>query len=215
MRRRGAGGNNRLEYITDGLVFHMDGLNKGSNPNYWTDTVGGLQFAYVTGVTPSNNGIVFESEHNPFIRSNTGIDFPCRTHTIEIVCSRIRGMLFFNSSEGQIALGMLGDTLLYGVKYYMAPIPIVNRNIPSCISICDGAAAINGVSAQGSGNVTFWSDDSSNVITIGGRSLRPDYNFVGTIYDIRIYNRKLSIEEMIYNQKIDNDRYSLGILFQE
>lgn len=67
MRRRGAGGNNRLEYITDGLVFHMDGLNKGSNPNYWTDTVGGLQFAYVTGVTPSNNGIVFESKHEPLL----------------------------------------------------------------------------------------------------------------------------------------------------
>lgn len=124
-------------------------------------------------------------------------------------------MLFFNSLEYQIALGMLGDTLLYGVRNSMEPIPIVNRNIPSCISICDGAAAINGVSAQGSGTVTFWSGDSSNVITIGGRSLRTDYKFVGTIYDIRIYNRKLSIEEMIYNQKIDNDRYSLGILFQE
>lgn len=215
MRRRGAGGNNRLEYITDGLVFHMDGLDKGSNSGYWTDTIGGLQFAYVNGVTPSNNGVFFASGHEPFVRPNTDADFPYATHTIEIVCSSINGILFFNSASGQIALGRLQNGLIYGVGNPTTPIPIVNGDIQSCISVSDSKSVINGVSVQRSGSPTSWSVDSSNVITIGGRSLRTDYKFVGTIYDIRIYNRRLSIEEMIYNQKIDNDRYSLGILFQE
>lgn len=32
-------------YITDGLVFHLDGINKGAKEGMWVDLVSGVEFA--------------------------------------------------------------------------------------------------------------------------------------------------------------------------
>ena len=36
-------------------------------------------------------------------------------------------------------------------------------------------------------------------------------NFNGIIHSIRIYNRSLTLEERLYNQKVDNIRFNLGL----
>lgn len=48
-------------YITDGLVFYLDGINKGTNEGKWTDLAGGVQWTNY-GATSLENGWSFANE---------------------------------------------------------------------------------------------------------------------------------------------------------
>lgn len=49
-------------------------------------------------------------------------------------------------------------------------------------------------------------------VRIGGRASGGSaYPYVGTVHSIRLYNRKLTEEEMLFNHQVDNERFNLGL----
>ena len=70
------------EYVQSGLVFWLDGLNKGSSDgSEWIDRIGGVVFENV-GATPIRNGYSFESGNE--LRTTTRVRYPSVSSTIEV-----------------------------------------------------------------------------------------------------------------------------------
>jgi hypothetical protein len=61
-----------LQYISDGLIFELDGLDKGSTSSYcWVDKVGGKTFTNAGGVEELNNGFRFNGTSTSYLYGNT------------------------------------------------------------------------------------------------------------------------------------------------
>jgi hypothetical protein len=77
-----------LQYISDGLIFELDGLDKGSTSSYcWVDKVGGKTFTNAGGVEELSNGFRFNGTSTSYLNAdfNTLTDVNYVSCTIEIV----------------------------------------------------------------------------------------------------------------------------------
>lgn len=195
-------------YITDGLIFHLDGIDRGtSDSNKWVDLVGNKEFTlynctigdnYVQFNGTNSYGIYNEAWANPDV-------------TIEIVAIAQSSSLGFAYAEREAMFGALTSTYFYfrysegGYKGGVAASGI-------CNSANSSAAVINGVDRSSSLVASNYGGNStSGYVCIGKRdAFTPNY-FKGKIFAIREYNRKLSASEMIENQRVDNVRFNLGL----
>ena len=101
------------EYVTDGLILHLDGLNQGSESGVWTDTVGNKRFVLTGGPVVTENGVIFHTA-NDTLTSNanygyyesgngTQFDWPASSYTIE-VCFTTTDQ--FDNSKSNIFFGI-------------------------------------------------------------------------------------------------------------
>jgi hypothetical protein len=76
-----------LQYISDGLIFELDGLDKGSTGSYcWVDKVGGKTFTNAGGVEELNNGFRFNRTSTSYLDCNTTLTSTTYNQcTIEVV----------------------------------------------------------------------------------------------------------------------------------
>ena len=120
--------------------------------------------------------------------------------------------LFTQKVNNGIIWGTNGAGTQYISSVYTAS-PIFPRNTgPECItaSIRTGLMYKNGESVSTSSTTSkFGTIPTYNCI--GYSDAATNWSFKGKIYSIRIYNRQLSAAEMVYNQKIDNKRFNLGL----
>ena len=210
-RRRymGGGGGAPTDYIRNGLVFHLDGIDKGENEGYWTDLVGGCKYSLpASGVTSIANGVEFTSMVTmPLVNGTVpnGTD-----KTIEVV-------VFKKSGSGTPAgvfqvntVATSGDIAVYfndnHKNVFMQRRKCVYEspalNVLSRYSYNLDVCCVNEV--QG----TFSDSDYWSVQTPGvGSGYKNTRGMIGIIHSIRIYDRKLSLNEMIANQKYDLIRF--------
>ena len=212
--------NEPTSYITDGLVLWLDGLNRGNVSGEWHDLIDSTNIVTLTGdYIELSNGIDFTgSDYGSFskqllINSNTG--------TIEI-CVEIKSLT--NTLLPIVCMGgnfKLGSAVSYNTSY-------------------NGTQMRYYYSGSGSGGQTYIFNDTFSILTASanddlaiankyyegylvnsnfssyiqkGFAIRGAGNqkFIGIIYAVRMYNRKLSKSEMINNQRMDNKRYNLGL----
>ena len=190
-------------YIQDGLIFHLDGIYKGDNTNAWTDLVSGLYFPYVNGVSSLSKGVDFASVHSMF-KATGSINWPFKDCTLEICVSSINNMMIFDSRPGQIALGVYAGRLLFGnLNNDSNSVSYTHGNESSTLSIQYGIGYQNGVNITAARN-TFWIQGGDG-ITLGSRGTTS--NYTGIIYDVRVYNRNLTQDEVLHNYQIDYKRF--------
>lgn len=210
-------------YITDGLVFHLDGQNQGDTPGHWIDRVGGVDFE-LTNATDTQNGVDFTLE--PFVQglASENIDIIASQGTIEgcitahsTFANAIRSILIQGTSSKSLMTlqysatsnGFLlanGTTNTGGIDGYVFP-----DGIPSSghvlISANNDRAVINGNQVTGRIN-THTVDLTTNECRLGfNASSSIQRTADAKIHSLRIYNRKLTINEMMQNQRIDNAKY--------
>lgn len=206
-----------IPYIDNGLVFYLDGINKGANADAWTDLIGGIVFQN-SGATELANG--WETGSGKKLINSGTLYFPSNTCTIEAALVRedyfVGGQIdVFNSLSSGATVLSFDQTYVYMARYQngngrisCGPQGLYNGTpLPVCISARYGMAVVNGS--------TFTNVSTSNIGTatynsIGSRG-NNNYPLIGKIHAIRIYNRQLSAAEMLYNQQIDNDRFNLGL----
>lgn len=207
-------------YIQDGLVFWLDGINRGTNPGIWTDLIGGLQF------TPDDDSVLFE-ENSVFCPENKGLYYngqiyaPLASYTIE---AAIYGRL---GSNAYFTTGYANNTQMMGIGSYggygvmsagganngiRAP-----RDIPhnrDANRIMSGNVLVNisnfEVNTPFSNSDSVWAE-TTGISTVGRGRCYGQSSTPKRIYSIRIYNRQLSVEEILHNQQIDNERFNLGL----
>ena len=210
-RRRVYGSKKEDTYIQDGLIFWLDGINKGNDPTAWTDLIGGYTFPYSEGAVIESNGVA-----NIYSKSvQQAFHAPANTHTIEGVsnyCSTPYGILLYGKQSGDVVLanggGIIttGNSINFGEQCRMFK---TNLRTPTTVSCHDDFLMLNG-NIHTYTEVTNWAQGYGSGFVIGGR-YSYGYKNTSKIYSIRIYNRRLTEEEMLHNQRIDNVRFNLGL----
>lgn len=188
-------------YIADGLVFHLDGIDKGANEGAWTDLVSGIIYT-PDGDTRFNYDSVVGS-----LTSNDGINITDKEATIEATWKKNnnedKAFTFYNQKiQGNIINGI-------GVKglhlsntnpriSYSPPINLRVSTEPHSVSsnanlaLLDRDTLLNRTTGD-----YFYPSTSNSAVN------RPDI----TLYSLRIYDRLLTENEMRHNQEVDYDRF--------
>lgn len=208
-RRRVCGGKAEgLEYIQDGLIFWLDGINKGNDPTAWTDLVDGI---VLTG-----NATVRDDcfEFNGSQKLSSSVELPPSPnylYTVEVCAQNESPVGVIIASGNWNTAGNIFLSLENGQLYNYSNAGNFDKNNLIGLyaaSFTSSYYVVNGVQrVPGGGGKINW---TNNGTVIGARSTNTKY-FKGRIYSIRVYNRILTGEEIIHNQRIDNVRFNLGL----
>ena len=203
------------EYVNDGLVLWLDGINIGSVRNKWVDLAGGHIFTNNNATFNTASGFVSFNGSNSYFENSTFSPPSSDVGTIEVVYEsksglNSAGIIFMPKSENStpcIAFGYNGSgKYVWSTKSGKT---MYNASTSGSISISKSGAYNNGYEMV-AGTNTYWSGSDSNNY-IGKRGSGTSYYFYGNIYCIRIYNRQLTKEEVLNNLAVDNQRFNLGI----
>ena len=207
-------GINEYSYIQNGLVFQLDGINRGTTDlTKWVDLIGNQEY-----VTISGDNATWGEDH---------LITPCEMFVADNEVIKTSGSTFeivFYESTGSV------NTILY-----------INRNTPSTLGFGFGRYSTNYLLTNNSGyrltiplttapfgNTYCFSYNGDSLLVVNGQRITNtgtvDYYLNNTnntrvaqrgnggrLYCIRKYNRKLTEEEMVFNQQIDNQRFNLGL----
>ena len=231
-------------YVQDGLVLHLDGIDKGNVANQWTDLINGVDFPN-HGATELENGWQFDGvdDYMGYLNDNSkSLNLKAGDCTIECCC-------YDNSLNNDSGTSHAGMAIIYLGQNNATGTNATNSVYLSLVYNAN-QRYINGVYVKGTTNV--WQDQKVDIVaehTIsvneergydnetslstlnanhwdsmnGGRTIgarwHPSLNravgfLLGKIFAIRIYNRILTETEMRQNQRVDNARFNLGISLQ-
>lgn len=210
LRRRQFGGKvSNDDYITDGLVFHLDCAD--ATTTEWVDKVGGYVFS-LNGVSldDTKGGVVF-SQGAYGVHIGTG-PFTASQYIIEAVFKfndnpvNPNQGVFTNQINDGIALGTYQYKIWTSIGTQKALWDYISNNDTHTISVNPNTSCYINKTAQGKGNLDSFGKANKADMYIGCRALNA-YPFNGVIYQIRIYDRALTEEEILHNQDIDMRRY--------
>ena len=199
-------------YVTENMIVHFDGIDKGGDSSSWTDIISGtLKFPYSEHSTIESNCIHMDGQGSLVASS-----FVPSRYQFEICAKNI------NSGTGAIyCSGRQDDNccIVQSDGFYTCPSGWGNivwkvNSRPDIIvmSHCGNnkPKMLNGVIYPGT-TVYRGYDVNNNITTLGGRN-NSDY-IECMVYSIRIYSRQLTESEMMHNQRVDNERFNMGLTF--
>lgn len=209
-------------YIQDGLVFWLD-AEDWAGGSTWTERKNGYVFQN-NGVAKVNNYAYFGGSQS----LNCNADAPGTLYTqgtIEVVFQQDHLQEFQNQfiyradfkSEnfcfGWNNYSGINNSLWlknanYGGKTLMYDFNTASEK--KVISANLGVIYQNLVSRQLIQQGSYVSYNGTNKTWIGQRGNGQQY-YKGKLYCIRIYNRQLTGDEILYNQGVDNARFKLGL----
>jgi len=200
-------------YIKNGKIFHLDGIDIGEVANSWVDIVNNVVYANVSA-TRLTDGWSFSSSK----MTSAPNYFPASSnYTVETVIkptSTAKQVIWTNvaNSAGGAntpCLLVSGDGRFAFLQNNAAYNLSITTGNAYCISLNTSVGLINGEDAEKSGT-NYDLNNTSATAFIGTRNNGKLY-YKGSIHSIRVYNRKLSISEMLNNQQVDNQRFNLGL----
>lgn len=200
------------DYVQDGLVLLMDGIEKGGTAGHWIDLVNGHDFEALGGVTFEDNCVTFDGI-NGYLHNNTFTTPSSNTGTIEIVFAKegsTAQVLYAPKSGSQRLAFYLSSTNLL-VWSIVTSLPSYQLQDAASVSVNNNGCYLNGSNI--SPNTSYSMSTSGTTYNrIGCRyNNNVNSNFLnGRIYCIRIYNRQLTADEVEANRQIDIARFGIG-----
>ena len=192
-------------YVQKGLVFQLDGIDKGNVEGAWVDRKAGRQFTLNNCIVNSDN-IQFNGTDSEAVY-NQLLDFGTTT-TLEVVYTREKAFGTIISSGTKVELIALQETTGYKYRFFSGN-QVTGQTFPDptaihTLSIPTSGRPILDQIAQPKTYKDFISKSSTNTYVGGDTSY-----LKGKIYSIRIYNRNLTQAEMLKNQMIDIERFNI------
>lgn len=204
-------------YVATGITNHFDGINKGNNANAWTDLLTDIYFPLNEYCTSEENAVYLNGQGSTM--ASDVIDTTSTTKTFEICCNNINKAVgaIYNSGKFRQLSCLINTASQYALypaggwgsqNYYSATVTdvlLLSITFPNSglTKIING---IKNTSTAGYGASYPISDTNP---TIGG--LPSDKLIECRIYSIRVYNRALEEDEMLHNQRVDNERFNMGL----
>lgn len=192
-------------YVQKGLVFQLDGIDKGNVEGAWVDRKAGRQFTLNNCIVNSDN-IQFNGTDSKAVY-NQLLDFGTTT-TVEVVFTRGKVFGTIISSGDKVQLIALQENDGYKYRYFsgnqVTGIPFPDTTTIHTLSIPTSGRPVLDQIAQPKTFKDFYTVSDTNTYVGGG----PSYS-KGKIYSIRIYNRNLTSAEMMKNQMIDIERFNI------
>lgn len=198
-------------YISDGLIFWLDGIYKNQSIGVdWEDLIGGVKFS--GGIYNSDNLFI-----GCGLQSNSTVLAANENYTVEVV-------LMFDQNSPNYPILSCGDRTTnrvlvagYGNNKYavlqnqVAWICDMSKYVKHTISANLERCVQNyqEITSQSTDEV-FFNEPKDGWYLVRRQAI----NSVN-LYCIRIYNRRLTINEMKANQAVDNTRFNLGLTIPE
>ena len=200
-------------YIEDGLVFRLDGIDKGPTAGAWIDLVGGIAFKPGDGeVTWLDNGV------GGALAADIPLFWDCDSSTVEVVAhnptsSRSHRLWFYPKTHRSIAAGAVVNKdclcIVQSTPHGDAPrysfgAPTLFREGDLCLSANRERLLYNGFINDNVGNRDHWYNSRGDTAAV---------NLIGDslLHSVRVYDRLLSEEEMRHNQRVDVRRFGLTL----
>lgn len=189
------------DYIKDGLIFHLDGINKGPNEGKWTDLIGRIVYTTNGNVTFSTdyvdgNFVTDDTTLHKYVPTDCTIEICVKyrdnSTVINFATNKRDGLAFARRTTNDIVIGHTSPLL--GRKIYY-DINVIGTD-HKCISASAVLGYVNNNKAKYIAHGYYSSINNTNNITSGGK-----------LYSIRIYNRHLTEKEVLHNQKVDYNRF--------
>lgn len=232
-------------YVQQGLVLHLDGIEKGGIEGQWTDLIDGIDFPN-HGATPIEKGWQFDGIDDylgyannsqkslNYIAGNCTVEVAYYDDTINEQDGSVNAGMFLVALGRNVAKGSndtnaiyLNPGISYNAKYINGMYVGATQNVwqdtkietvnPHTLSVNKERAFDNELALTSLGT-NHW-DNIGYGRTIGAKyhsGQNKLMNFArGKIYSIRIYNRILTESEMRHNQIVDNHRFELGLTLPE
>lgn len=202
-------------YISDGLVFWLDGIYKGKKSGYWTDLIGKFDFQIPSGVSSIADGMVFENPHTEMkhVPQSEKLATPWQSATVEVVCSYKQAFSFpwCSSSNDGTCFCFYNGNIGINMQYASNP----QFKVPSDISEDGTLHTFSATASDCYADMTQLTQQGSTYYGVGtymNIGSRENRNFYyGTIKSIRIYSRQLTYSERLANAQVDDQRFNLGL----
>ena len=200
-------------YIQDGLVFQLDGIDRGNVEGAWVDRKGQKEFVLHNVVTNSNN-MEFNGT-NSYAECSSTLGYDSVTHTLEVVWegNKVTGVPFFGGPTSAELCLLPQGTPLRRLSFGTGMNFIVNQPDELKMISANADNIIYNAGWIGTSAELEANDSYNQTVASVGRYKTSNY-FRGKIYAIRVYNRKLSALEMLQNQLIDIERFGLDSHFE-
>ena len=197
-------------YVKDGLILHLDGIDYGGDPTKWIDLVNNEEFIVRGNVVRGENCFVFSQQSN-----KDGI-FSAKSFlptTIEVVFNpKVSTLVYlFGSSSYHKNVTTTINSLQFGggagnttrCDCSINQIHSASSDYANSIWL-DGSLITNYLSAYAA-----YASLSGDYKTGIGASSYTNRLFVGDIYAVRIYDRRLTAEEIAQNFAVDKKRFGI------
>ena len=211
MARKSGGGGGLSDYVQDGLILHFDGIEKGTTPDAWTCVKSGKVFTNVGTVATNNSWICNEVGAHLEAQEILDLDYRDRATTLELVIQINKSTgsnRLFSLLNSYFCVGGYNNLLIYGCNNKL----VDKKSIPRVYGLMTIAFKALEVVYNKDVLVNTQKDRWSSFIS-GTKSIigNPTENADIEVYAVRFYDRELTTEEILANQKVDNIRFHLGL----
>ena len=215
-------------YVQDGLVFQLDGIDKGNVEGAWVDRKAGRQFTLNNCIVNSDN-IEFNGKNSEAI-DNNNYELPTvpKKYTIEVVLYYGGGTIL---SQNKHSSSDYGEPIMVAINspiYYLTigrdlyAVEALPENKYICLQAQSHDSTVqvncNGdvlASRQGTSSIidqNFYAQGWPSVGCVWTSYSDKAGHLLGKVYSIRLYNRLLTEEELYNNMVVDYMRFRIPIM---
>ena len=205
------------DYVQDGLIAMWDGIENAGwgvhdpNATTWTELIGGKTVKLSSGIEFGDDCARTTSDFSGSRWAST-TDTACQHMTADFKTSSTEIQFVILKMTVRSCIGASGTSFGIGLRQSIPENNIVgNRfsistNYATASSPTADSAYVNGVENTNRSAVNYSNPTSGGTAIGGGYNSMP---FFGEIFNIRIYSRALTAEEIAANYAIDKARFNL------
>ena len=217
-------------YVQDGLVFQLDGIDKGNVEGAWVDRKAGRQFTLNNCIVNSDN-IEFNGKDSEAIDNNNYM-LPTvpEKYTIEVVLYYGGGTILSQNkpssssvNQGQPMIVALNSTINYlTIGRHLYAVEALPKNKYICLQAqsqgyevqvnCNGDVLASRQGTDSSIGQNFYAYGRPSVGCFWTSYSNKAGHLLGKVYSIRLYNRLLTEEELYNNMVVDYMRFRIPIM---
>lgn len=215
-------------YIQDGLVFQLDGIDKGNVEGAWVDRKAGRQFTLNNCIVNSDNIEFNGTDSEAIDNDNYTLPTVPEKYTIEVVLYYGGGSILTqskssSSSDGSPMMVALSSTINYlTIGRNLYAVEALPKNKYMCLQAQSRGSTFNTVQVNCNGDVlasrqstideNFYANGWPSVGCVWTSASDKAGHLLGKVYSIRLYNRLLTEEELYNNMVVDYMRFKIPIM---
>lgn len=215
-------------YVQDGLVFQLDGIDKGNVEGAWVDRKAGRQFTLNNCIVNSNNIEFNGTDSEAIDNDNYTLPTVPESYTIEVVLYYSRGTILTQNNNSSSGYGSPMMVSIFSTHNYFT----IGRNLYAVESLpknkymcLQAHNKYDYPQVNCNGDVLALRDGTDSIIdnrdfAYGKASVGCVWtsytekagHLLGKVYSIRLYNRELTQEELYNNMVVDYMRFRIPIM---
>ena len=206
----------KSEYITDGLILYLDGINNTRNghitdTNVWEDLSGNNYDVTMENIILNNNNMYFNGTDSK-IYSNNSINAVSVEMVLELEeYNQYYYIASFGSRDKILAWNAKtnkGFSLGNGKNQYF--VDNLYKLTSISVQYNPDKMYLNSERLEQNVSAESWGRAPSHPFTIGCYGTSNNYRVKGKIYAVRVYNKALTEEEIQHNYKVDKFRFGIN-----